>query len=161
MRVEGLLAADEDSSAADGRLCSLYVSSLRLVVCSKSRVRARVTSGLLRSTSQQPEPMSLAKPFKVRASRGHASERNHCLGLPSDNNHCHSRIQAIRYTIDSIVSHSVLHLPHVVQVGCRGISGEACSYVTRRRRPAWIFCSHAREINTGIGPCGRLLRLWL
>ena len=106
MRVEGLLAADEDSSAADGRLCSLYVSSLRLVVCSKSRVRARVTSGLLRSTSQQPEPMSLAKPFRVRASQSHTSERNHCLGLSSDNNHCHSRIQAIRYAIDSITSHS-------------------------------------------------------
>jgi hypothetical protein len=29
--VEGLLAADEDSSAADEQLCSLYVSSLSCV----------------------------------------------------------------------------------------------------------------------------------
>jgi hypothetical protein len=156
--VEGLLAADEDSSAADGRLRSLYISSLWLVVCSKSRVRARVTSGLLRSTSQQPEPMSLAKPFRVRASRSHASERNHCLDCPATTTI--ATLESKQFDMQLIPS-PLTRLPHVVEVGCRGISGEACRYVTQRRRPAWIFCSHAREINTGIGPCGRLLRLWL
>jgi hypothetical protein len=154
--VEGLLAADEDSSAADEQLCSLYVSSLS---CSKSRVRARMKSGLLHSTS--PSRFRWPSLFRSRASRSHASERNCCLGLSSVNTHCHSRMQAIRHANDTAASHSVLHLPHVVDVGYRGISGEACRYVTQRRRPACMFRSHAREIETGIRPCGRLLPLWL
>ena len=102
--------------------------------------------------------MSLAKLFRARASRSHASERNCCLGLPGDNNHCHSRMQAVGHANDTAASHPVLQLPHVVDVGCRGISGEACRYVAHRRRPACVFCSHVREIETGIR---RLLPLWL
>lgn len=55
-----------------GRLTAGQLVCLERVVCSKSRVRARVKSGLLRSTSSYP--MSLAKPFGARASRSHASE---------------------------------------------------------------------------------------
>jgi hypothetical protein len=129
--------------------------------CGMSQVTSESTGGVWFAAFHQPEPMSLAKLFGARASRSHASERSRCLGLPDDNNHCHPRIQAIRPTIDSAASHSVLHLPHIVDVGCRGISGEACRYVTQRRRPAWMFRSHARVIETGIRPWRRLFPLWL
>jgi hypothetical protein len=69
-----------------GRLTAVQLVCLELVVCSKSRVRARVTSGLLRSTSpSRCRWPSLFEPALVEVTQVKAIA---CLGLPSDNNHC-------------------------------------------------------------------------
>ena len=129
-----------------GRWTAVQLVCLERVVCRKSRVRARVKSGLLRSTS----PTRCRWPSLFELALVEVTQVNAIVALDFP-------ATATIATLESKQSHSVLHLPYVVDVGCRGISGKACRYVTQRRRAAWVFCSHARVIETGIRPCGRLL----